>query len=139
MMETLISYFLYRSSSDLPAGSAALKDLLSEARRINGNLGLTGYLHYEDGVFYQWLEGGADALAPIRAKIMADPRHNNIEVLDEGVTTERRFGRFTMGYSGKEDCSLFDFLAGANVPTADPRAFSRAVSQFMDAAIFGNC
>lgn len=131
-MDKPVCYFLYRSQSDL--SSSALRELLAQARKTNRRLGLTGYLHYEDGVFYQWLEGEPGAHAEVRAKILADPRHHNIEVLDQGVLDQRRFNRFDMGFSEKSEVSLFDFLAERAVGPNDARGFSEVIGAFLDGA-----
>ena len=63
--------FLYRSRTALNARSSDFQAILIAARRRNQELGLTGYLHYEDGHFYQWLEGPAEALAQVAALVEA--------------------------------------------------------------------
>gem|GEM_PF-2928272 len=77
----------------------------------NASLGLGGYLHLEDGLFYQFLEGGQAALETVWASIRRDPRHADISVLFEGPVPERRFAGWSMGYSHAEEQSLFDWTA----------------------------
>ena len=52
---------LYTSKSTQPMGTLALFNLLSEARKRNAELGITGHLLYVDGTFAQCIEGPANS------------------------------------------------------------------------------
>ena len=57
----------------------------------NPRRGLTGELRLGDGRFSLDLEGRADLLLPLAARILADPRHGAIEVRAFGRIAARRF------------------------------------------------
>lgn len=123
--------FLYRSRTALNARSSDFQAILIAARRRNQELGLTGYLHYEDGHFYQWLEGPAEALAQVAALVEADPRHTHIEYLWRGTQAWRQFAGWDMGYGSSAPGTLFDWVAEREVHVSDRAEFARAVLGFM--------
>ena len=109
-MTSLIA-ILYRSDALTAPDSAADQQILSEARKRNAAQAVTGFLHRESDVFYQWIEGPATAVRHIFALIAEDPRHGNIEKLGEMAIAERNFSSWAMGASEKTAMSLFDWAA----------------------------
>ena len=77
--------------------------LLAKARRYNTEFSITGALLFNEDWFVQYLEGTEDAVREIFARIAADPRHEGVEVLFEGFTTERRFPEWSMAFVGDAD------------------------------------
>jgi hypothetical protein len=55
-------------------------------------------LLYRDGEFVQILEGDAEHVGALMARITADPRHHDVRVLLEEPLHARRFAEWTMGY-----------------------------------------
>lgn len=126
-----LGFHLYYSNSRLPDGGPEIDALLRQARSNNLRRGLTGYLHYEDGMFFQWIEGDKEMLAPVWDNICADRRHFEICVLDQGPLEERHFSDFSMGYSDKRQNSLFDHLAEGQISRRDGRAYAQIVMRFL--------
>jgi hypothetical protein len=58
--------------------------------------GITGVLVYDGDVFLQVLEGGAESLDMMMAKLCKDARHYNVEVRDDRLINQRSFGGWTM-------------------------------------------
>lgn len=102
---------LYRSSAAIGAGDLHASGAIEEFAARNRQAGLTGHLHFEDGVFYQQLEGPARALASAWAAIRRDRRHDDIMELSHAPIPVRRFPRWSMGYSNGAERSLFDWAA----------------------------
>lgn len=125
------AFILYRSLTDLSPQDAQCRDILAEARARNVELGLTGHLHLEDGTFFQWLEGPSKAVAEVAQLIRRDPRHRNMEVLSEGVQSERQFGAWTMGFGSSEPGTLFNWIADMGISVADRTAFSVGLLAFL--------
>lgn len=75
---------------DLPA--AAILRIEREAQRNNLAQGLSGEMSYSDGRFTQVMEGGAEAIMSLAARIMIDPRHSRINVLTLRPVRHRRYG-----------------------------------------------
>lgn len=95
---------------------------------------LTGHLHLEDGLFYQWLEGPPEALEGVRRKIARDIRHHSMETLWKGEQSERQFGNWHMGFGISDPGTLFNWVAQRGVSVSDMAEFSRGVLAFMRAA-----
>ncbi|WP_167620064.1 BLUF domain-containing protein [Paracoccus ravus] len=125
------AFLLYRSQTTLRAKSSACTEILHEARERNRELGVTGYLHLEDGHFYQWLEGPLVALEDVMARIERDPRHSDIEKLCRGTQRGRHFGRWEMGFGTSNRGTLFDWIAEHDVQVGNPGAFSSGLLAFM--------
>lgn len=126
-----LGFFLYRSTARDGLTRADLRDILSEARRRNQELQLTGCLHYEDGLFFQWLEGPADGLWRVVDLIRADTRHHDLTVLGQGALDYRRFLDWRMRFTERRDLSLLDWIAASNVSTVEPKAFRDGLVRFL--------
>jgi hypothetical protein len=87
----LLSTLAYRSQSVSPMSDAELQLLLQKAQARNHAEGLTGLLIYDQGRFFQWLEGPSASLARVWNSIRSDPRHTQIEVLGNQSTSVRVF------------------------------------------------
>lgn len=94
--EGWIASLTYRShASDAPSG-AELEVLLASAQARNRSAGVTGMLLYDEGRFFQALEGPPAALAQIWTSIQRDPRHRGIEVLSQRIVPARLFSEWDM-------------------------------------------
>lgn len=88
---------LYSSEAVVPMSAQLLDDILSQSRRHNPPLGVTGLLCASESVFIQVLEGGRDEVCELYNAIVRDDRHRNIRLLSFEEISERRFGSWTMG------------------------------------------
>jgi hypothetical protein len=76
--------------------------LLRNARARNQQEGVTGVLLYDDGSFFQYIEGPFDAVMRVQEAILRDPLHHLIfELLSEPIE-KREFPHWTLGYRGTE-------------------------------------
>lgn len=128
-MET--SCFLYRSQTALDARSPEIQMILIAARSRNADMGLSGYLHYEDGHFYQWLEGPEDALAQVGALIESDPLHEDLTYLWRGTQEQRQFSGWEMGFGSSASGTLFEWVADRDIHVGDRLSFGRGLLAFM--------
>ena len=89
--------------SDLPAAeaSARIDDILAASRRNNARCGVTGALIFNRGTFGQILEGPEDAVEETFLRIEADPRHDEVQVLDLKTIDAPAFGDWSMGFVGR--------------------------------------
>lgn len=124
---------LYRSDALTAAGGPEDGRILCASQSRNASLDLTGFLHRESDVFYQWLEGPVDAVRQVYGSIIADPRHRNIRTLSEIVLTRRNFASWSMAASDHNQTSLFDWAAGAGVSLHQVRP-SQILSFLLDCA-----
>jgi hypothetical protein len=98
----------YTSRATGAMGTVALFGLLNQARTKNAKLGLTGHLHYADGLFTQCLEGPASAIDFLWESLIKDPRHDEIKVMERGVVRERRFDEWAMAFSSYRYLNTFN-------------------------------
>jgi hypothetical protein len=93
---------------------AAVTALVRGAARANQRRRVSGVLLHGDGRFVQWLEGPGGALCDLMARIVADPRHDEVRLLGVGWTDGRRFARWPMQLARAGDVAgidAFDTLA----------------------------
>lgn len=126
-----LGYFLYRSSAVPDLSGGELQKILRSARTHNQELGLTGCLHYEDGMFFQWLEGPRDPLISVVETILDDPRHSEISILDQGALDHRRFQDWRMRFSDRDRASLVDWFATSENSTFHRRDYAGGVVAFL--------
>ena len=113
---------LYRSEALTPKAGAAERDILVTSRHKNAEAGLTGFLHRESDIYYQWLEGPEPEVLKAFDRIQSDDRHGGVEVLDRQRTETRSFPTWSMGYGNSKTTSLFDWAADHDAPLHPPRA-----------------
>lgn len=127
----MMSYSLYRSTASRNLQASDLEDILRTARARNLDLGVTGCLHYESGLFFQWLEGAAESVDAVLGSIKKDPRHRDVVILISGRQEQRRFSGWKMRFSDSSNASLLDWLASAEVATLDRRNYADGVMTFL--------
>ena len=110
---TLLSHLIYSSASTRPMQDSDLVELLEHSRQNNAQSGITGMLLYENGSFFQVLEGEPDAVDQLFERIRQDPRHTKTVIIIREPIAKRAFGDWTMGFAnlGAED---FDQIVGLN-------------------------
>lgn len=96
---------LYISAARAPFDEDELMGLVHEARRDNARRGITGLLLYSGGHFIQLLEGEPDAVRDLSAKIKADTRHHEFQVILHRPADERLFPDWAMGVASNVDMS----------------------------------
>lgn len=77
--------------------------IISSARTNNPLDGITGVLIFNGTAFLQILEGGQAAIDDLAMRLARDPRHSNMSIRDERLTTARTFPDWTMAYVRLED------------------------------------
>ena len=110
----MLRRLVYASSTVRRLTREDLAAILRASRTNNAAAEITGALLYHDGNVMQVLEGPAEAVGGVFARVEADPRHAGVlRLLDEAVD-ERAFPEWSMGLCRPEDvpgdgvCSLFD-------------------------------
>lgn len=73
-----------------------LAGILSVSRRNNPRLGITGALICRQDLYLQLIEGPADAIDALYARICEDDRHANVELLLSEDMGERMFPNWAM-------------------------------------------
>lgn len=76
--------------------------ILVESRRNNASNDVSGVLHFAGGRFFQYLEGPADRVDALYARICRDDRHTDVRRLTRRPLPRRRFGGLPMKYVSVE-------------------------------------
>ena len=95
---------------------AELVELIEQIRPKNERLGVTGLLLYSGGNVIQTLEGTSYAVDDVFDAIRADPRHDDVHVVERREVGDRSFATWSMGFrnvSAREVAQLQDFGAFA--------------------------
>lgn len=75
---------------------AEVRGLVAASARRNGPAGLTGALSVSDDAFIQVLEGPRHAVSTTLARIVRDPRHDDLVIADHRETGVRLFPWWAM-------------------------------------------
>lgn len=75
-----------------PEGRKVLDDIATAARKHNAESGISGALLAGQDWLSQVLEGDGAALAPVLKRILADQRHENVQIVDMRMIPARRLG-----------------------------------------------
>ena len=101
----MITQLVYtsRATFDLASesGRKDVQAILAEARRYNPTKGITGFLLIGQDWFAQVIEGESGTVNTLFRKLLEDPRHHQIRIIDTRLVRERRFGNWSMGFSGR--------------------------------------
>jgi Sensors of blue-light using FAD len=117
------------ASRALPAvDQEELLAILRKSKADNPGAGITGLLCYSDGIFLQVLEGGRGAVNKLYNRIVADPRHTDVELLLYEEIGERRFASWSMGQINLARLNPSLLLKYSATATLDPFAVSGEVS-----------
>jgi hypothetical protein len=88
---------LYASRAVPTVDQDELLAIVRKSKANNAKLGVTGVLCFSEGIFMQVLEGGRSAVNALYARIAADQRHTQVELLLYQEIGERRFAGWSMG------------------------------------------
>jgi hypothetical protein len=91
-------HLIYVSSACARLGADELKRILVSSDRHNTHQHVTGMLLYLNGSFMQVLEGEEVAVDETYARILLDPRHTGIILIERATIDTRSFGRWSMGF-----------------------------------------
>jgi hypothetical protein len=137
-----IYHLLYCSQAKQPFGEEQLADLLEHSLVNNDRQHITGLLCYGSGHFVQVLEGGAEDVEALFARIARDRRHHQVHVLSRGVGPARRFADWRMAFAksqSQEFYWLITFLEAHHhrlllrqIPIAEP-TLTRTLASFSNA------
>lgn len=72
------------------------EQILGSSRRNNGKAGVTGVLAFGTRDFLQCLEGSREAVNATYSRILGDPRHQDIQLIDCRDVEQRWFGEWGM-------------------------------------------
>ena len=94
---------IYISTMAADAPIRVVADIAAKSRIANESRQITGLLVFDGMHFCQQFEGSAQKVAALMERIRKDPRHTDVQVLHHGPLAQRRFRRFSLGYTSVED------------------------------------
>jgi Sensors of blue-light using FAD len=97
-MQSQLIQRIYASAANRDFKPEELAELLKAAQENNAKLGLTGMLLFAEGSFFQVLEGPADVVDALYAKIERDRRHDQVTLIIREPIPKRYFDAWTMGF-----------------------------------------
>jgi len=103
-------HLVYASAATHPFTAEQLEALLEQSRGANARVGLTGMLLYAEGSFFQVLEGEAQSVDAVAARIQRDQRHTNMIVIIREPIAYRAFGEWSMGFSRVSSSEIADLV-----------------------------
>ncbi|MBT9597854.1 MAG: BLUF domain-containing protein [Vitreoscilla sp.] len=115
---------MYASRAAKPMDPEELAAILRQCRLENPKQGITGLLCNSDGLFLQVLEGGRTAVNRLYNRIVADPRHTDVTLLNYEEIGERRFAGWAMGQVQLSRLNPALLLKYSETATLDPYAVS---------------
>lgn len=107
----MIFYLIYLSAARQLYTDSDLSDILNKSRLNNTSKEVTGLLLYHEGSILQVLEGNKETVMDLYYKIEKDDRHCNIYRMVEGLSDDRSFPDWSMGFKTVTD-SEWEELSG---------------------------
>ncbi|MHC2070114.1 BLUF domain-containing protein [Bremerella sp. T1] len=98
----------YASYCTVDSTELDLDALASHASAKNSSLGISGYLCYDHGVFFQYMEGERQAVLDLMEVIEKDARHDVINKVTLGEYDDRIFPDWSMRYLNRSDLRRVD-------------------------------
>ncbi len=136
----------YVSNAARPMRPRDLEALLIKARAYNQKVQVSGALLHHQDMFFQYLEGPADAIDQVYTRIKNSPDHNNLVELLNQLVEVRHFSRWHMAFTqaplttlqalANEDWNMT--LAGWEKVAANPRFQSPGLKMLMTFWDFAN-
>ena len=103
-----------------------IESILLSARKHNEKNNITGVLCFNSKSFLQCLEGSRAKVNQTYHRILNDPRHTDIIMLDYQELIEREFDNWTMGYVPESSLTAPVNLKYSGSPEFDPYDMSGA-------------
>lgn len=75
-----------------------LEQILGASHRNNARDAITGVLMFNGAAFVQTIEGPPEDIDTLLMRLASDPRHCQMEVIDERMLPRRIFPDWSMGY-----------------------------------------
>ena len=124
-----LSYCSTASFEHAPRGYGVdpqVNRILVHSRRNNKRRRVGGVLHFGDGYFFQYLEGPADTIDGLYARICRDQRHHDVQRLTRRPIRSRRFEHWSMKFVAIEYI-VGEVLTRHGMQTFDPYQFTPAL------------
>lgn len=109
-------------------------DIIRHAQCRNIENGVTGVLCFDNGCFFQALEGERDQVEALYDRILEDDRHQHVWLLWKRPIRERLFDKWSMKYINV-DAYIHQLLERERLDRFDPHRFSDPMVESLLTAI----
>lgn len=99
----MLTRLIYASRATEPMSPARVDDILRNARAHNQVHDITGLLVFDHRSFLQVLEGDRQALSDLYSRLVRDPRHTQLLLMECVPVDERVFSDWSMGFVAADD------------------------------------
>ena len=99
----MLKFILYVSEVADHCGDRETTDILRTSRTNNAKKAVTGMLVRKEQQFLQFIEGPVEVIDDLFAKIECDDRHQSVKVIDQGLSTDRVFFDWQMGFADEQN------------------------------------
>jgi hypothetical protein len=120
----MLTRLIYASHCAQPLSPTMVDGLLAQARSNNQARGLTGLMLLDSHCFLQAIEGDRESVNALYAKLIGDPRHRQLLLLDYAPTDQRRFGQWTMGFASAHSAHAAWYLRYGRSTRFEPHALT---------------
>jgi hypothetical protein len=122
----MLTRLIYASEITTPLTAAAVQEIVDRACMANQRRHLTGLLAFDSRSFLQVLEGRREAVSEVFHRIVADPRHQRVQLLESVPVDERQFAGWSMGFAAADAHGRETFLRFSGVEHFAPSTMSAA-------------
>ena len=107
------------------------KRILLQAQTNNQRRDLTGMLAFNSKIFLQALEGSRDQVNELYGKLMRDPRHHTVTMLNYKEIEERHWASWSMGFAAPNADNRALFLKYSQQSTFNPYGMKAEATEKM--------
>ena len=126
---------LYISTAVGPQTTTVTGTILRSAQAFNAENGITGVLCQGQGVWLQILEGGRSEINALYARISADKRHKDVQLMVFEDIAQRRYGAWAMAHVDLTDTDPMLAVTGTDTGFDPYAATGERVMARIDALI----
>jgi len=102
---------IYASKDDVGFEQPDLLELCLKSTQRNKAMGITGYLYFRHGKFFQYLEGDQKDVLTLMDAIRKDTRHTIVSEVHDDTLNQRRFPSWSMRQIHPEGIVFEDAIA----------------------------
>jgi len=134
LMTSAMEQLIYVSTARASVAGGEVFDIIRQSSLRNPQRGITGFLVFTNGLFFQYVEGSAPALDTLLDDLSRDPRHHSITILYRRPLAERAFPGWKMKRLPMADHAvLARDMVGQLRELGIPTDAVREVSEFLSA------
>lgn len=119
----------YVSRSTSKIDGAGFKQILEHAQRQNSRRGITGMLCFNSDLFLQTIEGSRPVINALYSRLVADPRHSDVQLVELVEIPRRNWGQWSMGYAVASSTNREVFLRYSAAEVFEPYSMTAEAIQ----------